>query len=272
MVHLLILLRLWAALFVSPPPSPWDEEESPPPSPPPPQHLIPHQHQRPVAVVQPLPPMFANQPMRIHHENIIWPGAADHPARRTCQQAGSVGHYRCSPGRPCLRPHPSAQIPAVQLPHSATNRFQSVHGQDDIELPGEESWEDFGWTAGATAAAAPYQQRQQQETGEWSQDDWERNVDSAAAAAAADSYEVWGQNGYAHRGMRNAAAGHNGYANRGIAFNHRWENEDWTADDEWEQDPDLPLMQPDPEREGSPISAHSSLPLLESVPRTPSPS
>jgi hypothetical protein len=67
--------------------------------------------------------------------------------------------------------------------------------------------------------------------------------------------------------MRNAAAG---YANRGIAFNHRWDNGDWTAD-EWEQDPDLPLMQPDTEREDSPISAHSSMPLLESVPRTPSP-
>jgi hypothetical protein len=255
MVHFLILLRLWAALFVSPPSSPSDEEELPPPSPPPPQHLvIPPQHQRPVAVVQPLPPMFANQPMRIHHENIIWPGTADHPARRTCHQAGRVGHYRCSPGRPCLRPHPSAQIP-----HSTTNGFQSMHGQDDISE--ENSWEDFDWTAGAAAAAAPYQQRQQQEHHEWSQDDWEENVSAAAAAAAADSYKV-----------RNAAAGHNGYAHRGIAFAHRWENEDWAASDEWEQDPDLPLMQPDPEHEGLPISAHSSLPLLESVPRTPSPS
>jgi hypothetical protein len=45
---------------------------------------------------------------------------------------------------------------------------------------------------------------------------------------------------------------------------------DWAAD-EWEA-MDLPMMQPDPEREESPISAHSSLPLLESVPRTPSPS
>jgi hypothetical protein len=68
---------------------------------------------------------------------------------------------------------------------------------------------------------------------------------------------------------RNAAAGHN---NNGYA--HRWENADWNVaeNDEWEQDPDLPLLQPDPEREGSPISAHSSLPLLESVPWTPSPS
>jgi hypothetical protein len=66
---------------------------------------------------------------------------------------------------------------------------------------------------------------------------------------------------------RNAAAGHN---NDGYA--HRWENADWNVaeDDEWEQDPDLPPLQPDPEREGSPLSAHSSLPLLESVPPTPS--
>jgi hypothetical protein len=132
-----------------------------------------------------------------------------------------------------------------------------MHGQDNISE--ENSWEDFDWTAGAAAAAAPYQHRQQQEHHEWSQDDWEENV--SAAAAAADSYKV-----------RNAAAGHNGYAHRGIAFAHRWENEDWAASDEWEQDPDLPLMQPDPEHEGLPISAHSSLPLLESVPRTPSPS
>jgi hypothetical protein len=87
--------------------------------------------------------------------------------------------------------------------NSVTNGFQSVHGQDDISLPGENSWEDFDWTAGAAAAAAPYQQRQQQEHHEWSQDDWEDNVSAAAAAAAADSYEV-----------RNAAAGHNGYAHR----------------------------------------------------------
>jgi hypothetical protein len=106
--------------------------------------------------------------------------------------------------------------------------------------------------------AAPYQQRQQQEHHEWSQDDWEENV---SAAAAADNLEV-----------RNAAAGHNGYAHRGYA--HRWEGTDWDVaeNDEWEQDPDLTLLQPDPEREGSPISAHSSLPLLESLPRTPSPS
>jgi hypothetical protein len=135
-MHLLILLR-WVTLFVSPPPFPSNEEESPPPSPPPPRD----QHQRPIAIVQPLPPVFqpvfANQPMRIHHENIIWPGAADHPARRTCQLAGRVGHYRCSPGRPCLRPHPSAQIPAVQLPHSATNGFQSVHAKTILSFLGK---------------------------------------------------------------------------------------------------------------------------------------
>jgi hypothetical protein len=131
-----------------------------------------------------------------------------------------------------------------------------VHGQEDIAL----SWEeDFDWTSGAAAAAAPYQQRQQQEHHEWSQDDWEENVGAAAAA----------DNLYNYMEARNAAAGHN---NNGYA--HRWENADLNVaeNDEWEQDPDLPLLQPDPERKGSPISAHSSLPLLESVPRTPSPS
>jgi hypothetical protein len=98
-------------------------------------------------------------------------------------------------------------MPAVELPHSAANGFQSVHGQHNIDE--EESWEDFGWTAGATAAAAPYQQRQQQRSGEWSQDDWETNVDAAAGANAANYYEARdGPNGYAHRGMRNAATGH----------------------------------------------------------------
>jgi hypothetical protein len=148
-----------------------------------------------------------------------------------------------------------------------------VHGQHDIEE--EESWEDFGWTAGATAAAAPYQQRQQQRSGEWSQDDWETNVDAAANANAANYYEERnGPNGYEHPGMRIAATGHNRHADHGNQ--HQRINNcgmmtfgDWTQD-EWE-DLDLPMLQPDPEREESPISAHSSLPLLESVP-VPSPS
>jgi hypothetical protein len=259
MVLFLILLRLVASPFISPPSPPSDDGESelPPPSP---------QHQRPVAVVQPLPPpsppsppsqlpLFANQhQLYNNHEDIVWPGAADHPDRQTCQLAGSVGHYRCSLRRPCRRPHPSTRVeitPQVTLPHSTTNR----HSQGDVIL----SWEeDFDWTAGAAATAAPYQQRQQQQNHEWSQDDWEENVGASAAA----------DNLYNYMEARNAAAGHkDGYA-------HRWDGADWNAaeDDEWErQGLDLPLLHPDQgEREGWPVSAHSSLPLLESVQPTPS--
>jgi hypothetical protein len=104
----------------------------PPPPPPPPLQLYANQR-------------YAN------HEDIIWPGAPDHPDRQTCQLAGSVRHYRCSPHSPCCRPRPSAQIeitPQMTLPDSATNG----HGQGDISL----SWEeDFDWNGGA----------------EWSQDD-----------------------------------------------------------------------------------------------------
>jgi hypothetical protein len=243
---LLILLRLVASLFVSPPPPPSDEgesespDESPPPSP---------QHQRAVAVAQPPPPppppqLYANQRYN-NHEDIIWPGAADHPDRQTCQLAGSVGHYRCSPRRSCRRPHLSAQVeitPQMTLPHSATNG----HGQGDISL----SWEeDFDWTGGAAAAAAP--------SHELSQDDWEENVGAAA------------DNLYNYMEARNAAAanGDHGDANR-------WDGADWNAaeDYEWErQGLDLPLLHPDRgDREGSTASIHSSLPLLESVPPTPS--
>jgi hypothetical protein len=110
-----------------------------------------------------------------------------------------------------------------------------VHGQHDIDE--EESWEDFGWTAGATAADVPYQQRQQQRSGEWSQDDWETNVDAAANANAANYYEERnGPNGYAHRGMRNAATGHYRHADRGNQhqrFNNRgmMTSGDWTQDE-----------------------------------------
>jgi hypothetical protein len=202
-MHLLHFLR-WVTLFVSPPPSPLsDEGEQPyspssptPPSPTPP--LPPRdQHERPIAIVQPLPP-YCHQAYN-NHENIVWAGAANHPVRQSCHQAGRVGHYSCSLGRPCLRPQSSAQFPAIDppLPHSATNGIQSVHGQHDITPEEEESWEDFGWTAGATAAAA-----RQQRSGEWSQDnlDWDANVDEAAYAGAAAYREGrHGPNGYAHR-------------------------------------------------------------------------
>jgi hypothetical protein len=98
--------------------------------------------------------------------------------------------------------------------------------------------------------------------------------DTGQSAGAAAYKE--GPNGYAHRGMRNAATGHFRYADGGNQherFNNvRWRMTfgDWMQE-EWEQ---MDLMQHDPEREESPISAHSSspssLPLLESVP-SPSP-
>jgi hypothetical protein len=157
-------------------------------------------------------------------------------------------HYRCSPRRLCRCPHPSAQVeitPQMTLPHSATNG----HGQGDISL----SWEeDFDWTGGAAAAAAAPNR-------EWSPDDWEENVGTAAAA----------NNLYNYMEARNAAA-----ANGDHEDAHRWDGADWNAaeDDEWErQGLDLPLLHPDRgDREGSPVSIHSSLPLLESVPPTPS--
>jgi hypothetical protein len=133
---LLILLRLVASLFVSPPPPPSDDGESelPDKSPPPsPQHQLaaapPPQPPPP-----PRPQLYVNQRQRYNnHEDIIWPGPADHPDRQTCQLAGSVGHYRCSPRRLCRCPHPSAQVeitPQMTLPHSATNG----HGQGYISL------------------------------------------------------------------------------------------------------------------------------------------
>jgi hypothetical protein len=88
------------------------------------------------------------------------------------------------------------------------------------------------------------------------------------ATAAADNL-------YNYMEARNAAAAaadQNG--DHGDA--HRWDNADWNAaeDEEWEnQGQDLPLLHPDRgDRNESPLSIHSSLPLLESVQPTPSPS
>jgi hypothetical protein len=199
-MHLLHFLR-WVTLFVLPPPSPLsDEGEQPyspssptPPSPTPP--LPPRdQHECPIAIVQPLPP-YCHQPYN-NHENIVWAGAANHPVSRSCHQAGRVGYYSCSLGRPCLRPQSSAQFPAIDppLPHSATNGILSLHGQHDITPEEEESWEDFGWTAGATDAQ---QQRSAADL------EWDANVDEAAYAGAAAYREGrYGQNGYTHGGMR----------------------------------------------------------------------
>jgi hypothetical protein len=168
-MHVLHFLR-WLALFASPPSPPLSEGELPyspssptPSSPTPPPPLPRHdQHKRPIARVQPLPPISPIPPYSQaynDHENIVWAGATNHPARRSCYHAGGVGHYSCSLGRPCLRPHgpSSAQYPAIDppIPHRATNGIQSVHGQHDISP--EEREENSGWTAGATAADAQQQ-------------------------------------------------------------------------------------------------------------------
>jgi hypothetical protein len=165
-MHVLHFLR-WLALFASPPSPPLSEGELPYlPSSPTPSSLTPppplprrDQHERPVARVQPLPPISPIPPHSQaynNHENIVWAGAANHPARRSCYHAGRVGHYSCSLGHPCLRPHgpSSAQYPAIDppIPHRATNGIQSVHGQHNISP--EEREENSGWTAGPTAADA----------------------------------------------------------------------------------------------------------------------
>jgi hypothetical protein len=125
---------------------------------------------------------------------------------------------------------------------SATNG----HGHSNIAL----SWEqDFDWNGGAAAAGH-----------EWSQDDWEENVGAAAAA----------NNLYKYREERNAAAAAHENHDHGDAY--RWNGADWN-DKDWENQ-DLPLVHPVDrgDRDGLPLSIHSSLPLLESVPPTPSPS
>jgi hypothetical protein len=133
----------------------------------------------------------------------------------------------------------------MTLPDSATNG----HGQGDISLLWEE---DFDWNGGAAAAA---------ENHEWSQDNWEENQGAAAAADNLYNYmEV-------RIAVAAAAKGDHGDA-------YRWDNADWNAseDEEWEnQGQDLPLLHPDRgDRNELPLSIHSSLPLLESVPPTPS--
>jgi hypothetical protein len=116
-MHVLHFLR-WLALFASPPSPPVSEGEqpyspsSPMPSSPTPPPPLPRrdQHERPIARVLPrqlqLPPI-SPPPWESRayndHENIMWAGAANHPARRSCYHAGRVGHYSCSLGRPCLR-------------------------------------------------------------------------------------------------------------------------------------------------------------------------
>jgi hypothetical protein len=136
----------------------------------------------------------------------------------------------------------------MTLPDSATKG----HGQGDIALLWEQ---DFDWNGGAAAAAANH---------EWSQDDYEENVGAATADNLYNYMEV--------RNAAAAAADQNG--DHGDAY--CWDNADWNAaeDEEWEnQEQDLPLLHPDRgDRNELPLSIHSSLPLLEYVPPTPSPS
>jgi hypothetical protein len=185
-----------AALFVTPPPPPSDdgEEELPPPLP-----VLPHQvvvtdninvvhhiHWRPFpAVVHPHPPpprLYANQR----------DDDPDHPDRQTCNLAGSIGHYRCSPRRPCCGPCPTEEIditPQCTLPVSATNG----HGIGHNIFSWEEDYD--GWferdnaaaAAAADALGAPL----------WNQADWEENKDAEAAAAALAGYLEWDNNAHA---------------------------------------------------------------------------
>jgi hypothetical protein len=223
-----ILLRLLASFFVLPPPPPPNDGESESPdesSPPSPQHQL--AAAPPPQLPPPPPPQLYASQRYANHEEIIWPGAPDHPNRQTCQLAGSAGHFQCSPRRPCRRPHPSAQVeitPQMTLP-DATN------GHGDIHL----LWEDdFDW-----------------------EENWEEN-DGAAAAA---------DNLYNYMEGRNAAA-----ANGDHGDAYCWGN-DWNEaeDEDFNQiNQDLPLLHPDRgDRNESPLSVHSSLPLLESVPSTP---
>jgi hypothetical protein len=83
------------------------------------------------------------------------------------------------------------------------------------------------------------------------------------AAAAADNL-------YNYMEERNAAAAADKNHDHGDAY--RWNGADWN-DEDWENQ-DLPLVHPVDrgDRDRSPLSIHSSLPLLESVPPTTSPS
>jgi hypothetical protein len=223
---MLLLLRSLAFFFVSPPPPLSDDGESELPD-----ELPPSSPEHCVIAAQPPPPqLYANQE--------DWPGSPDHPDRQTCQLAGSAGHYRCSPRRPCRRPRLTAEIdisPQIRLPVSATN------GHGDIAL----SWEeDFDWSDSA-AAAAPI----------WTQDEWEENVGAAAAAGNLYNYMEEKNNTAA------AAAADNDDA-------PRWNGADWTEED-WENQ-DLPLVYPI-NWAGLPQSIHSLMPGLETVPPTPSP-
>jgi hypothetical protein len=157
--------------------------------------------------------------LRRDHEDIVWAGAANHPARQSCYHAGRVSHYSCTLGRPCLRPHgPStAQYPSIEPPihPSRTNGIQSVHGQHDVSPPveREEFWTD-GWTAAPSYPAADAQQPRSAADLEW---DASVDEDAYEGAAAYSPTSYTYRDGYAAnlRGMRNAATGHYRHADRG---------------------------------------------------------
>jgi hypothetical protein len=152
-------LSLWLAIcasgVVASPPSPPSEEQPPysplsPTPPSPPRHFVARnspplhrreQQERPTVRVLPFrpappsPPLPGETPPYRHqaynnHENIVWAGAANHPARRSCYHAGRVGHDSCTRGRPC-HGLSSAQMPAIDPPiHPA-----HTNGQHDYFSP-----------------------------------------------------------------------------------------------------------------------------------------
>jgi hypothetical protein len=204
---------------------------------------------------------------RRDHEDIVWAGAANHPARRSCYHAGRVGHYSCTRGRPCLGPHglSSAQMPAIGPPihPSHTNGIQSVHGQYDVSPPVER--EEF-WTDGLTVA----QRTDAQQPRSAADLEWDASVDEdayeGATAYSPTSYAY--SDGYTARGRTNAAAtGHDRHADRGNQGRHfesvreRMKFGDWTQE-EWDR---MERMEHDPPISVINSSSGSSLPLLESV-------
>jgi hypothetical protein len=248
------LLICAAVLFITPPPPPSDDGESESPDESPPLlPVLPHQvlvtddvnvvhriHCRPFpAVAHPPPQLYANQ-----QED-----GPDHPDCQTCNLAGSVGHYRCSPRRRCRQPHPTAEIdisPQCTLPVSATNGHDVFSCEEDYD-----SWferDNAAAAAAANALAAPI----------WNQADWEEHEDAVAAANALASYIE----------RNNAAAFDAAAAAAADALDApcpRWIGADWDKHD-WEES--LPLVQQN-DRAGSPQSVYSSMPGLETAPPSP---
>jgi hypothetical protein len=279
-------LSLWLAIcasgVVASPPSPPFSEEQPPyspssPTPPsPPPHFVARntpplprrdQQERPTVRVLPFRPAPPSPPLpwetpRRDHEDIVWAGAANHPARRSCYHAGRVSHNSCTRGRPCLRPHglSSAQMPAIDPPIHPSH----TNGQYDYFSPPVER-EEF-WTDGLTVA----QRTDAQQPRSAADLEWDASVDEdayeGATAYSPTSYAY--SEGYAARGRTNAAAtGHDRHADRGnqrrrfesvrkrMTFGD-WTQEEWDRMERREHDPPISVIN---------SSSGSSLPFLESV-------